>query len=502
MSPGAFRASRQSDGEKVHGADWYRRFKQLGLNEEQDVLKPNSLEHSEERTPVSAVAATAAATAEETAPEPEAESVASALAVPCTAVVQSDKAARCPQPGAARENATSQGPGTPLTVEDVLDEERTEHRKELRQWYDVLFEGPYELKYPAPPTGPVRAPGRTHPDMARSNPHTRHLLADLDSDLGIGGSLRGTYYQASRQRRKQLYQGSSADSEENSVRGGHAGYGGRAQAAGAVGTSSPAYSEHSHAPSSRCSLAEENEEREGICISPTQGSVAGSFRASLYPIRSEPSLFRREHSDPHQTSPLWHELDSVEHVASATTAADSAAAMSSTTASPASLNMSNLQRWLAARSMGSREPIKHRPHWVFVYGTLKRGYPNHPLLHHAIFEGCYVTIERYPLIIGGPHFTPFLLSRTGVGKHVRGEVYRVDDEELAMLDVLENVGENYHRERTLVRALADPNFILEVFVYLKCNYTEEMLHGEFLEEYTDTRYVPRFRRKVVTPNST
>jgi gamma-glutamylaminecyclotransferase len=383
------------------------------------------------------------------------------------------------------EPHNSQG-GPPVTTEAgvagtdelTFDEERVEHQRELRQWYDVLFDGPYELKYPAPPTGPVRMPGRTHPDMARSNPHTRHLLADLDSDLGIGGSLRGTYFSASRQRRKQLYQGNATDAEENHF-GGSEGHASRLRTVTAAAANSPARSDISHTSSLQRGMIRENDERYESSASLEQLSWVEPYGRHLNPAQSEPNMARRELAGVPMTPSSLSELDGPAET-SAT--------------SPASLSTGNLHPWLGARSLGGREPVKHRPHWIFVYGTLKRGWPNHALLRHALYEGGFITIERFPLVIGGPHFTPFLLNRPGAGKNVRGEVYRVDDEELAMLDVLENVGANYHRERTLVHHLHDVDYVVEVFVYLKCNYTEDMLQQECLEEYTDTRYVPRHRR--------
>ena len=390
------RNDRGEEDEQVHGGDWYTRLRQVCLNE------PDG-DGGRDRRPAA-------------------------------------------PPGADRL-----GPSA-AAGDDVTDPEKEEHRRELRQWYDVLFEGPYTLKYPALPTGPVRLPGRTHADMLRSNPSTRHLLADLESDLGVGGSLRGTYRAASRSRRERYGERGAGESAE---------------------TSSPSGSDASVATSTAVSSSWTTSALNGIMRhrAPEHSSVSGdgmyrSAAATSAPQRAAPV-------------PISAAVDAEPLSAS----------------SPASASTGNVHRWLEqpARTP-SREPFRHRPHWVFVYGTLKRGWPNHPLLRHCLFEGAFVTCERYPLVIAGTHYTPFLLWCCQRGKHVRGEVYRVDDDELAMLDVLENVGENYRRERILVRHVHDHNFMVETFAYFKCHFDHSLLSLEHHEEYRDRRYVPRHLR--------
>ena len=79
-------------------------------------------------------------------------------------------------------------------------------------------------------------------------------------------------------------------------------------------------------------------------------------------------------------------------------------------------------------------------HIVFVYGTLKRGYPNaHVGMPRATWICNARTVGCYPLVIGGKWFTPNLLNEAGHGFQVTGEVYEVDDAVLAELDELESV---------------------------------------------------------------
>ena len=59
-------------------------------------------------------------------------------------------------------------------------------------------------------------------------------------------------------------------------------------------------------------------------------------------------------------------------------------------------------------------------HPVFVYGTLKKGFPNHSLFQNksigkALFMGEAKLSDRYPLVIAGTYNTPFLLPVKGQG---------------------------------------------------------------------------------------
>lgn len=71
-------------------------------------------------------------------------------------------------------------------------------------------------------------------------------------------------------------------------------------------------------------------------------------------------------------------------------------------------------------------------HLVFVYGTLKKGSWNHHLLEKATFLGKSVTLGKLYDLGGIPGFV-----RGNEDGLVHGELYRVDDETLDSLDVLE-----------------------------------------------------------------
>lgn len=174
-------------------------------------------------------------------------------------------------------------------------------------------------------------------------------------------------------------------------------------------------------------------------------------------------------------------------------------------------------------------PIAANVHWVFVYGTLKRGFANATLLEDATFLGEFRTVTPYPLvvgefcslllpsasvcglvvavlltvcacfssfwrIVGGAFNSPYLLDIPNSGARVKGEVYAVNDRTLVALDRLENVGVNYSRKVSKVTHCADRAFVADAFVYLKCNFTQELVSKTFLDDYQCRRYIPRHLR--------
>jgi len=90
-------------------------------------------------------------------------------------------------------------------------------------------------------------------------------------------------------------------------------------------------------------------------------------------------------------------------------------------------------------------------HRVFVYGTLKKGFWNNPLLKGCEFFGSAVTVPTYSMIsVGHAVITLFPVIRASEnGKPVAGEIYTVEDEVLERLDRLE--GDLMERDLLLIR---------------------------------------------------
>jgi gamma-glutamylaminecyclotransferase len=83
---------------------------------------------------------------------------------------------------------------------------------------------------------------------------------------------------------------------------------------------------------------------------------------------------------------------------------------------------------------------------LFVYGTLKRGRHNHGLLRQlgAEFVCEAQTSERFPLVVEG---LPYLLDQPGVGYHVNGEIFRLDECGFSFVDRLEGHPDWYRRRQ-------------------------------------------------------
>uniref|UniRef100_A0A0D9WEY0 Gamma-glutamylcyclotransferase family protein n=1 Tax=Leersia perrieri TaxID=77586 RepID=A0A0D9WEY0_9ORYZ len=149
---------------------------------------------------------------------------------------------------------------------------------------------------------------------------------------------------------------------------------------------------------------------------------------------------------------------------------------------------------------------------VFVYGTLKRGFPNHPLLaaSSSTFAGAASTATPASLVVG-PYSVPFLLPRTSSsasgGHLVSGELYAVSPRDLLDLDTFEgtHLGVYERHKVTVVVADQDGGGAVEAEAYFAhTSYADALwlrCGGEAAEirEYTmdhAASYVPPSRRSL------
>jgi gamma-glutamylaminecyclotransferase len=78
---------------------------------------------------------------------------------------------------------------------------------------------------------------------------------------------------------------------------------------------------------------------------------------------------------------------------------------------------------------------------VFVFGTLKEGFPNFATNRGKRVAGEFVTVKRYPLYLVGERYSPWLVFSAGEGERVAGQVFEIDQTTLDAMDVLERVTE-------------------------------------------------------------
>lgn len=126
---------------------------------------------------------------------------------------------------------------------------------------------------------------------------------------------------------------------------------------------------------------------------------------------------------------------------------------------------------------------------IFVYGTLKTGFPNFHINTGKRVPGEFVTVEKFPLYLIGPTQVPWLVNRPGQGECVVGEVFEVDAATLARMDKLEQIDEPlwYAREPLWVRRMDDERAQpLQVQVYFGSaeRLALETIHAGPLAVYT------------------
>ncbi|KAK1438435.1 hypothetical protein QVD17_04244 [Tagetes erecta] len=126
---------------------------------------------------------------------------------------------------------------------------------------------------------------------------------------------------------------------------------------------------------------------------------------------------------------------------------------------------------------------------IFFYGTLKRGFPNHPLMedlishNDAIFIGTYITDLHLPLV-QGPYGIPFMLNLPGSSRHrINGELYSVSDSALRRLDELEGISRGHYERLPITLRSEDGETVEAEAYYGHRSFAEEMWRKSGEEGY-------------------
>jgi gamma-glutamylaminecyclotransferase len=88
---------------------------------------------------------------------------------------------------------------------------------------------------------------------------------------------------------------------------------------------------------------------------------------------------------------------------------------------------------------------RQKYHYIFVYGTLKKGFRNHRLILNAPLVGCGFTSARNFILYNERNAKFPVALFTNNGASLYGEVYRVEVEDIRTLDNLESNGIIYKR---------------------------------------------------------
>jgi gamma-glutamylaminecyclotransferase len=102
-----------------------------------------------------------------------------------------------------------------------------------------------------------------------------------------------------------------------------------------------------------------------------------------------------------------------------------------------------------------------------VFGTLKQGFPNHHVNKGERMPGTFKTADKFLLYLVGPRNTPWLVDDPGRGMRIVGEVYRVSEEMLAQMDVLERINEPDGYRRISIPVMNQVGSTFQAAIYVK-----------------------------------
>ena len=86
---------------------------------------------------------------------------------------------------------------------------------------------------------------------------------------------------------------------------------------------------------------------------------------------------------------------------------------------------------------------------LFIYGTLKRGHCRHATLASQSFLGEVATAPEYRLWDLGEYPGLIAAAKQEAGRSIRGELWEVSDDVLAILDEIEGVAEGLYERRPI-----------------------------------------------------
>jgi gamma-glutamylaminecyclotransferase len=123
---------------------------------------------------------------------------------------------------------------------------------------------------------------------------------------------------------------------------------------------------------------------------------------------------------------------------------------------------------------------------LFVYGSLKEGFPNHHHNHGRRRPGDFLTAVPYPLCLYNGQL-PCLLDEPGQGLRVKGQVFEVSEAELSRMDRLERIDEPGGYRRVAIEVIGpddDAPLQAQVYVQSRALLAPPGPHPGPIDEYT------------------
>ncbi|MEH6582238.1 MAG: gamma-glutamylcyclotransferase family protein [Halioglobus sp.] len=106
---------------------------------------------------------------------------------------------------------------------------------------------------------------------------------------------------------------------------------------------------------------------------------------------------------------------------------------------------------------------------LFIFGTLKEGFPNFEKNGGTRIRGEFRTAEMYPLYLVGERYSPWLIDTPGKGNYIRGQLFEASAETLKKMDRLERIEaiDGYRRKTIQIQKIGSDTRLITAFAYLK-----------------------------------
>jgi gamma-glutamylaminecyclotransferase len=104
---------------------------------------------------------------------------------------------------------------------------------------------------------------------------------------------------------------------------------------------------------------------------------------------------------------------------------------------------------------------------LFVYGSLRRGFPNHYILENSVYIGEFSTTDGYIMIGTRSKVFPYIIKDSIVDDatptQIVGELYDVEPNTINRIDELEGHPHTYNRQLITVTNNTD---VFESYIYI------------------------------------
>ncbi|MEH6467319.1 MAG: gamma-glutamylcyclotransferase family protein [Porticoccus sp.] len=106
---------------------------------------------------------------------------------------------------------------------------------------------------------------------------------------------------------------------------------------------------------------------------------------------------------------------------------------------------------------------------LFVFGTLKEGFPNFETNGGTRILGEFRTAEMYPFYLVGERYSPWLVDTPGKGNYIHGQLFEASAETLRKMDRLERTEaiDGYRRKIIQIQKIGSDTTLITAFAYLK-----------------------------------